>query len=296
MTTATAVRPTQIEIRKLHPQIGAEIRGVDLTKDIDEETFAAIRRAIGEHAMIVFRNQPGLTGEQQLKLAARFGPVAERLIPPKQKDRERAVQWKHLMLITDHVDEEGNPVGSLGHGEMWFHTDKCYVERPHRFSFLYGIEVPSVGGNTKFTSLYTAYDNMPAALKKRFADTFVMQGQQYDVGRRIDITAPLETIHHYRQPMFVVNPDSGKTALYVAAQNTMWIEGVEAEESERILNDLFAYTEDPANTYEHVWQVNDLLMWDNLACLHARTDWPEQETRMLRRCTVLGDRLWQPDG
>lgn len=293
MTTATAARPkTRLEVRKLHPRIGAEIRGVDLTKDLDDDTFAEIRRAIGQHAMIVFRNQPGLTGEQQLEFAARFGKIAERLIPPKEIDRQRTVQWNTLMLISDKVDEEGKEIGSLGHGEMWFHTDKCYVEKPHRFSFLYGIEIPSVGGNTKFTSLYSAYDNLAEDLKKRFAKTFVMQGQQYGVGRRIDITAPLETIHHYRQPMFVENPDSGKTALYVAAQNTMWIEGVEAKESERLLEHMFALTEDPANTYEHVWQVDDLLMWDNLACLHARTDWPAGETRMLRRCTVLGERLW----
>ncbi|MCC2099300.1 MAG: TauD/TfdA family dioxygenase [Hyphomicrobiales bacterium] len=297
MTTATADRPaTNLEVRKLHPQIGAEIRGVDLTGPIGDATFADIRHAIGQHGMLVFRNQPGFTGEQQLEFAARFGEVAERLIPPKQETRDRAVQWKHLMLISDKMDEEGKPIGSLGHGEMWFHTDKCYVERPHRFSFLYGIECPTIGGNTRFTSLYSAYDNMPKKYKERFRDTFVMQGQQYDVGRRIDITAPLDTIHHYRQPMFVKNPDSGKTALYVAAQNTMWIEGVEAGESEKILEELFSYTEDPANTYEHVWQVNDLIMWDNLACLHARTDWPKEQTRLLRRCTVLGDRLWQPEG
>jgi taurine dioxygenase len=293
MTTATSVRPTaRVEVRKLHPSIGAEIRGVDITRDVDDETFAEIRHAIGQHAMIVFRNQKDLTGEQQLKFAARFGQVAERLIPPKEKDRERNVAWNNLMLISDRKDEDGKPIGSLGHGEMWFHTDKCYVEKPHRFSFLYGIEIPSVGGNTKFTSLYSAYDKMPADLKKRFEKTFVMQGQQYDVGRRIDITAPLETIHHFRQPMIVTNPDSGKKALYVAAQNTMWIEGVDGEESERILSELFELTEDPANTYEHVWQVGDVLMWDNLACLHARTDWPAGETRMLRRCTVLGDKLW----
>ena len=291
MTAATAVKQ-RVEVRKLHSQIGAEISGIDLTSDIDDETFAEIRHAIGQHGMIVFRNQPGVSGDQQLDFAARFGEIAERLIPPKEIDRKRSVEWNHLMLISDRKDEEGDDIGSLGHGEMWFHTDKCYVERPHRFTFLYGMEIPSVGGNTKFTSLYSACNNMPTDLKERFADAFVMQGQQYNVGRRIDITAPLDTIHHHRQPMFVKNPDSGKTALYVAAQNTMWIEGVEAQESEQILSDLFTYTEDPANTYEHVWQVNDLLIWDNLACLHARTDWPDGETRMLRRCTVLGDRLW----
>ena len=69
------------------------------------------------------------------------------------------------------------------------------------------------------------------------------------------------------------------------------IEGMTREESEALLDRLFDLTEDPANVYEHVWREGDLLMWDNLACLHARTDWPDGETRMLRRCTVGGDRL-----
>ncbi len=293
MTTATPVMPVApLEIRTLHPQIGVEIRGVDLTDDIDDEIVAAIRRACGQHAVVVFRNQKDLTGEQQLNFAARFGEIAERLIPPEGANRNGSPEWDKLMPISDRKDEYGQPLGSLGHGEMWFHTDKCYVDRPHRFSFLYGIEIPSVGGNTKYSSLYAAYDNMPADLKKRFKSAMVMQGQEYGVGRRIDITAPLETVRHFRQPMFVVNPDSGRKALYIAAQNTMWIEGVDGEESEKILTRLFELTEDPANTYEHVWQVGDLLMWDNLACLHARTDWPENEPRMLRRCTVLGNTLW----
>jgi alpha-ketoglutarate-dependent taurine dioxygenase len=68
----------------------------------------------------------------------------------------------------------------------------------------------------------------------------------------------------------------------------MWIEGMDRAESEVILAQLFDLSENPANVYEHVWQPGDLLMWDNLACSHARTDWPEDQTRMLRRCTTLG--------
>jgi taurine dioxygenase len=71
----------------------------------------------------------------------------------------------------------------------------------------------------------------------------------------------------------------------------MWIEGMDRAESEEILAQLFDLTEDPAMVYEHVWHPGDLLMWDNLSCLHARTDWPEDQTRMLRRCTTVGDKL-----
>jgi hypothetical protein len=98
-------------------------------------------------------------------------------------------------------------------GEMWFHTDKCCHRCPHRASFLYGIEIPSAGGHTKFSSMYAAYDRLPADLKRRLDGAMVMQGQQYGVGRRIDVTLPLESTHHCRQPIFVTNPGSARKAL-----------------------------------------------------------------------------------
>jgi taurine dioxygenase len=174
---------------------------------------------------------------------------------------------------------------------MWFHTDKCYVERPHRFSFLYGIQLPTEGGNTKFASLSAAYDRLPEQLKKEFEGKMVMQGHQYGAGRRINISAELSAIHHHRQPLVVTNPDSGRKGLYVSSQNTMWIEGVERDKSEALLSALFERVEAPDIIYEHVWQLGDLIMWDNLSCLHARTDWPKEQLRKLRRCTVIGDKL-----
>jgi len=112
------------------------------------------------------------------------------------------------------------------------------------------------------------------------------------VGRRIDVTLPLDSTHHCRQPILLTNPGSGRKALYVASQNSMWIEDMPRDESEALLQRLFEIAEDPAIIYEHVWRVGDLIMWDNLACLHARTDWPSEQRRTLRRCTVEGEPLY----
>jgi taurine dioxygenase len=290
MATAADALDT-VEVRKLHPLIGAEIRGVDLSRPLDPRAVAEIKDAWHDHTVLVFRGQ-NLSEDDQRRFASHFGPVATRVKPPKGARRDDSPEWNEMMLISDRTDADGKPVGSLGHGEMWFHTDKCYRERPHRASFLYGIEIPSEGGNTKFASLYAAYDNLPADLKRRLDGVMVMQGHEYGVGRRITLDVALETIHHFRQPIVVTNPGSGRKALYVSRQNTMWIEGMERAEGDALLERLFEIAEDPANTYEHVWRRGDLLMWDNLACLHARTDWPPAQTRTLRRCTVEGDRLW----
>jgi taurine dioxygenase len=281
-----------ISVIKLHPAIGAEIRGVDLSRPLDAETAQQIKQAWYDHSVLLFRNQ-NLSEDDQRRFASLFGSVAKRVPPkPGATGRDESPDWDDMMTISDGVDANGKPTGSLGHGEMWFHTDKCYHRRPHRASFLYGLEIPSEGGHTMFSSLYAAYDNLPEEWKRRFDGTMTIQGQQYGVGRRIDITLKLEATHHCRQPMFITNPDSGRKALYVASQNTMWIEGIDRDESEELLQKMFAIAEDPAIIYEHVWRPGDLVMWDNLACLHARTDWPPEQRRTLRRCTVEGEPLY----
>ena len=276
-------------VKKLHPCIGAEVQGVDLSEPLDDKTLAFVRKAFADNIVLVFRNQK-ISSEDQKRFAGYFGPVAERLIPPDPK-RVNAPDWNDLMIISNEKDEEGKALGALGQGEMFFHTDKCYVERPHRASFLYGLQIPTEGGHTRFASLYEAWNRLPDDLKKELDGKIVMQGHEYGVGRRLNIDAPLDKIHHHRQPLVVTNPDSGRKGLYVATQNTMWIEGMDRAASEALLNKLFDLVEAPDIIYEHVWQVGDLLMWDNLSCLHARTDWPKEQLRKLRRCTVIGDKL-----
>jgi len=278
-------------ITKLHPFIGAQVHGVDISKPLDERTMRLIKQAAAESTVLLFRNQK-ITSEDQRRFASHFGPVAERLKPPEKSGVKETPTWNdELMIISNETNAEGEAMGALGQGEMWFHTDKCYVERPHRFSFLYGLEIPTEGGHTKFASLCEAYDRLPEGTKKKFEGKMVMQGHQYSAGRRIDIAADLSAIHHYPQPLVVTNPDSGRKGLYISSQNTMWIEGMERSESEALLNQLFERVEAPDIIYEHVWEVGDLIMWDNLSCLHARTDWPKEQLRKLRRCTVIGDKL-----
>lgn len=288
---ATSLKETgPITVTPLHPAIGAEIGGVDLSMELNAGTIDAIRQAWHDRTVLLFRGQD-ISGEDQLRFAELFGTVAERHIPKDGASHSGSPDWTNLMPISDQTDEDGQAIGALGHGEMWFHSDKCYHPEPHRTSFLYGIDIPSEGGHTKFASLYAAYDNIPDELKRRLDGVRVMQGYDYAASARLDLNVNLDNIFHYSQPIFVTNPGSGRKALYVSRLNTMWIEGMDRGESETILAQLFDITEDPAIVYEHVWRPGDLVMWDNLASLHARTDWPDDQTRMLRRCTTLGGPL-----
>lgn len=289
--TMVAERVGTLSVHKMHPHIGAEVRGVDLSQPLDADTMRQIKDAWHQHAVLVFRNQ-NLSEDDQRRFASNFGKIAKRVPPPSNAIKVDSPEWDDMMTISDHVDANGKALGSLGHGEMFFHTDKCYHRRPHRATFLYGIEIPSEGGDTRFSSMYASYDRLPADLKRKLEGKMVMQGYEYGLSNRISLDHELKNIHHCSQPMILTNPGSGRKGLYVASVNTMWIEGMDRDESENILRQCFAIAENDEIIYDHKWQVGDLLMWDNLACLHARTDWPQEQRRKLRRCTVEGNPLY----
>jgi taurine dioxygenase len=288
---ATSLKEADVlKVTPFHPAHGAEVTGVDLSKPLEPATIEAIRQAWHDHAVLVFHDQD-ISGDDQLRFAENFGTVAERHKPKAGATQVDSADWKNLMMVTDIKDEDGKPIGGLGHGEMWFHSDKCYHPEPHRASFLYGIKIPTEGGHTKYASLYAAYDKLSDDLKQRLDGARIMQGYDYANTHRLDLNIDLDNIFHCSQPIIVTNPGSGRKALYVSRLNSMWIEDMDRDESEEILAQLFDITEDTSVVYEHVWQKGDLVMWDNLACLHARTDWPQDQNRMLRRCTTLGEPL-----
>ncbi len=275
----------------LSPAIGVEIRGVDLSRPIDARTGAAIRHAWAENSMVLLRGQD-LSPEAQFRAAALFGETARRSRPPVEKRDYVPDPDNPMHLITNRLDDEGRRLGSLGDGEMWFHTDKCYEEKPHRGSLLYAMELPTTGGHTIFASLYRAHEKIPTALKQRLEGRKVLQAYDFTKDSLADIDDDLDDLLHFWQPLFVTNPDTGRKAVYVCRLMSLRIEGMDAAESRDVLSQLCDIVEAPDNVYEHVWKPGDLIVWDNLSSVHARTDWPRDQPRTLRRCTVQGDVLY----
>lgn len=276
-----------LSITPLSPACGAEIAGVDLSHPLDKATAEAIYCAWLDHVVLVFRGQK-LEEEDQRRVAGYFGAVGERARPLERRPEGSDYDGR-FMLITNVRDEKGNPIGSLPDGEMWFHHDMSYVPEPHKATFLYALKIPSRGGNTQFANMYKAYENLPAELKRKLAGRRVLHVYDYATVGRIDPdAADLSRVKHQWQPIFIANPETGRIALYVNRLMAARIEGLPRGESDEILERLFAVVEDPAIRYEHVWKPGDLVMWDNRCSCHARTDFPREEVRMLRRCTVLG--------
>ena len=267
--------------------LGAEVTGIDLRNPLDKETIDNIYTAWLDHIVLVFRDQE-LSKDEQVAFAGQLGTISDRATPKDlQNDYDQDYNGK-IMLVTNIRDDSGKPIGTLPDGEMWFHHDQSYMPAPCKATMLHALELPSEGGNTKFANMYKAYDNVPDELKQSLRGRTVLQAYNRSTVERVDPADGLEGIAHQWQPIFVKHPETGRTALYVSHLISAQIEGMDRGESEATLQKLVRIAEDPDLVYEHVWRDGDLVMWDNRCSTHARTDFPPEETRLLRRCTLEG--------
>ena len=229
--------------------------------------------------------------EAQVAFATQFGPLAQNV------NRTSGESKRHpATMLISNIRENGQLIGALPDGEMHFHSDQCYVERPCMAALLYGIEIPSHGGETIFANMYRAWETLPDALKRQVEGKKAMNIFEYSKtggygASAIELFPELPpNSRHYAHPIVRTHPVTGRKALYVNRGMTLYIEGMARAESDTLLKRIFDHQEQARFQYAHVWLPGDLLMWDNRCTLHARADFPANERRMLRRVTVLGER------
>jgi len=290
MTDTLTDSATALDIRPLSAALGAEIRGIDLSKPLDDATVAAIEDAWQKHIVLLFRDQD-LDADQQTAFADRFGDVGTRSRPPER--RPEGVDYNDAIMLVSNVKKDGEYIGSLPDGEMWFHHDMCYDIAPHKGTFLYAMELPSTGGNTLYANMYLAYDALDEAMKKRIEGRTALQIYDFATRETVDISGDIAQYKHCVQPVTVTHPVTGRRALYVNPLITARIEDMPDDESRAMLDELFGFADNRDIVYEHEWRPGDLMMWDNWCSCHARTDFPAEERRMLRRCTIKGQQLFE---
>lgn len=276
-----------MQVVPLSPACGAEIRGVDLTRPLARETIEAIREAWHKHLVLVFRGQT-ITQDQQLAFASYFGDLGSRKKAPEPlRARAEGVRQDHeKVLLVTNIKENGVPIGAFGEGEFWFHIDSGYAPKPYQYTFLYALELPSTGGNTMFSNMYMAYDAVPEEIKRKLAGKRALHIHEYNRARQASAQGDISNVPHCYHPVFATHPYTGRKTLFVDRLMTTAIEGIDPEEGKAILDQLYDIGERRAFIYEHVWKLGDFLMWDNRCTIHARTDFPKEERRLLRRCTV----------
>lgn len=275
-----------MEVHPLSPALGAEVAGVRLDQPLSDDVVREVYAAWLAHQVLVFRRQE-LSVEDQRRVADYFGEAQDltRTAPDKRGANRN-------VMYVGNVEVDGIP-GDLPHGDMQFHTDGAYFERPTKATLLYGLQIPSHGGDTLFANGYAALASLPEELRRRIEALRALNVYDYAAGGTKRTLEPSPDAPRFVHPVVVVHAETRRPSLYVNRLMTKEIVGMDPAESDALLERLFAAIESPAVVYAHRWRVGDLVVWDNRCTFHARTDFDPSEKRALRRMTTRGT---QPRG
>ncbi len=274
-----------IEVIPLSRALGAEIGGADIAAGIDALQFAELRQAFVEYGVIFLRNQE-ITPAQHLAFAERWGEInVNRFFHQSDADPRIAEVRKE-------------PQQTINIGSTW-HTDHSYDQVPAMCSILYAREVPSVGGDTLFASMYAAYDALSDGMKQMLGGLRAWHSSRHAFGYEAYVGIDMDDIgdrYHGMDaatqdalhPVVIRHPLSGRPALYVNGDFTVRIDGWSDDESKPLLEFLYAHATRPEFTCRFRWRKGSLAIWDNRATQHLALNDYHGERRLMHRITIDG--------
>ena len=266
--------------------VGAEVKGIDLAR-LSRAEVEAVKQAWYRHDVLVFRRQK-LTDDDLLAFSRHFG----RLDPPPNQGagKKSPPGYPDVYVVSNVLDEQGEPIGALGDGEAAWHTDMSYIAHPPDASMLYSLEIPAQGGDTCFCSMRPALKKMPRPLVERIKRLDIKHDGTYDSGgyvrKGLAATDDPRSSPGTAHPIVIAHPESGEKALYLGRRRNAYIVGLELEESERLLDEIWSYAE--AALYRHKWALGDLVLWDNRTTMHRRDAFDPKARRVMHRTQIKG--------
>ena len=274
---------TAIEVRPIAGAIGAEIFGVDLGNEVEEDTIAAIRRAWLQHCVIFFRDQ-ALPPARFLMFAKQFGTVVEY---PFIKGLE---DFPEIIPVVKLEHEKTN------FGGIW-HSDTAYLEAPPMGTMLVAREVPPYGGDTMFANMYLAHEALSDGMKRLLDGLIAINtSAKADVSRtredRVKDSVRADAKKEYvgEHPVVRTHPETGRKALYLNAGHTLQFKDMSVEESAPILDYLFRHQVRPEFTCRFAWRAGSMAFWDNRCALHNPVNDYHGYRRVMHRITLAGDK------
>jgi taurine dioxygenase len=282
------VSETRVRTVATGSALGAEVIGVDL-RDVDDDSFGAIHKAWLDHLVLLFRGQ-NLSDDQLIAFSRRLGELD---LAPIQETGRRFVDGHPEIYIVSNVIEKGAPIGSLGAGELVWHTDMSYQQDPPKASMLYALEVPPEGGKTGFLNMYDAYQALPSQLKERITGLRVKHDGTYNSGGyiRAGVTPtddPREApgiIH----PLVCTHPETGRKCLYLGRRRNAYVDELPLAQSEALLDEIWAYATREELTWYNDWRAGDLVLWDNRCTMHRRDPFDPAARRVMHRTQIKGE-------
>jgi len=280
--------------------LGATVTGVDLARRLSDTDFALILQALGRHGVLHFPQQR-LDASALRDFSARFGRIQATLTGRHHEPGLPEVG------ILSNVIENGEPIGITDAGQDW-HTDMSYNETIGFLNVLYAVEVPRrdgrVLGATLFANTQAAWEDLSPELKARLARATATHdfNKFWENMRRRpgSLRGPLTAEQRRRRPpsvhpVFLTHPLTGRTVLYCNPGYAIRINELDEAESDRVLEALFAHQFQPKYQYAHQWTEGDVLVWDHIGTLHnAVADYRPDERRLMKRCQVMADRVFDP--
>jgi taurine dioxygenase len=246
--------------------LGTEVLDVDLRESLDDDDLATLRAHYDARHLLLFRDQH-LDEDQQLAFVSQFGPVP----------RDPGYALSYVSNV--------RPDGILGGGAMLFHSDLAFTPEPVLGLSLYAIDVPTTGAPTNFANAARVLDRFDEAQRARLEDLHVVNvfdfGRPDDERMREADLAPGSPV--VRRPLVEPHPRTGRPVVTACAMQTDRIVELDPDASEELLADLYRELYAPDNVYAHRWEQGDLLVWDNRALQHGRDDFPDTESRTMRR-------------
>ncbi|MFA5491192.1 MAG: TauD/TfdA family dioxygenase [Candidimonas sp.] len=268
---------TAVDFLPLSPSFGAEVKGMDLSMPLSDEYAALLRQAYDRYHLLLFRGRE-VTSEQQARLGRLFGDITVReknFVKPELAD-------------TQHVSNTRED-GILGLGELDFHSDQLFHAQPLSALILYAVEVPSEGGDTRFSNTSYVYRNLPSELKSRITGLSCRHAYNYgeEVAKLWKVESTKEGAPEAVHPFVYTDPRTGENGLWVNGITTVEVIGMAPSEGKALVDEVRNYIRTEPSNYTHRWQANDLVLWNNLVLHHARTPFDSNARRTLRRTPIV---------
>jgi taurine dioxygenase len=274
-------------LRRLTPNLGAEVCGVDLSGRMDDELFSALYQAFLRCQVLLFAPQD-LPPRRQVEFARRFGEVQVHVM-----NQYHADGYPELYRLSN-LDANGKPTGQHpDKGTLAWHTDGSWQRVTGQATIIYGEVMPQSGGETHFCDMYGAYERLDASWKARIAGLRAVHNLDFSRTRRHG-EDPLTEAQRLAKPpvdhpVVRTHPETGRKCLYLG-DHAEYILGMPYDEGRALIEELNALAVHPDLTYEHRWQTRQLLVWDNRCVMHRATPYDAAtQGRVIRRCTMLGE-------
>jgi taurine dioxygenase len=278
-----------LDVKLVSDMIGAEVCGANLAF-VNDEDFDSIHETWMNHCVVLFRDQK-IDAADLVAFSKRFGELD--VAPPNENGKSGFGDFPEVLVLSN-VKENGKAIGALGNAEAQWHTDMNYIDAPPTGSVLLSVEIPDVGGSTGFSNMYCALEELPDVLHQRVVGLQIKHDSSTNSGGYLregaepvtDVTACPGAIH----PIIRTHPETGRKALYLGRRRSAYIMGMHLQESEALLDELWAHVSQARYAWHHQWRVGDVLIWDNRCAMHRRDSFDDNKRRIMHRTQIKGNK------